>query len=134
MFRRGFCGIIFQDKKKRVARPKWRRESRNEEMIKLFPGLRIAEIVCYGLVLMYIGWLYEGGMDPVLAGLAALVAVAVVAFAIRLRAVMMHQKLVNILYKWLEPARFIAAYEPLLKKAAGKPALESTIRNYLSTG
>ncbi|MBQ5755078.1 MAG: hypothetical protein IIV90_05365 [Oscillospiraceae bacterium] len=103
-------------------------------MIKLFPGLRIAEIVCYCMVLTYTGWLYKDGMDPVLAGLAALAAMAVVAFGVRLRAVMMHQKLVNILYKWLEPARFIASYEPLLKKAAGKPALESTVRNYLSTG
>ena len=45
----------------------------------------------------------------------------------------MHQKQLNILLRDMDPERFIAVYEPLLKKARKRPNVQLTMLAYLST-
>ena len=103
-------------------------------MIALFPSLRVGEAILYLADLAVLGYFWQKGQLGLPVLLPCLAALVLIPLVIRLAAVLKHQKLVNILFRKLDPEAFIQAYEPLMKRAEGKPGLESTLRNFLSTG
>lgn len=103
-------------------------------MIALFPSLRVGEAILYIADLALLGFFWQRGQLGLPVLIPCLAALVLIPLIVRLAAVLKHQKIVNILFRKLDPESFIRAYEPLMKRAEGKPGLESTLRNFLSTG
>ena len=72
-------------------------------MIALFPSLRVGEAILYIADLALLGFFWQKGQLSLPVLIPCLAALVLIPLIVRLAAVLKHQKIVNILFRKLDP-------------------------------